>query len=249
MGWVLDLDGVMWLADQPIERSAEAVALLDAAGEQVLFVTNNSSAPVGEVEAKLERHGVDAAGRVLTSALAAAQLVSEGERVYVLGGAGLCEAVEARGAEVVGGGRIDAVLVGFDRGFTWDRLREAATAIRAGARFVASNDDATYPTPEGPVPGGGAIVAAVATAAGVAPRVAGKPHDVAVAMVRDRMGYEGIGVGDRPSTDGAFARALGYRFGLVMSGVTTDADLPVSPEPDVMAANLFDLVALELSRR
>lgn len=244
MGWVLDLDGVIWLGDEPIAGSAAAVERLRGAGEDVLFVTNNSSAPVQEVEAKLARQGIDAAGRVVTSALAAASLVQAGERALVCGGPGLVDALRARGAEVVQDGPADVVVVGFDRAFTWDRLRRASGAIRAGARFVASNDDATYPTPEGPVPGGGAIVAAVATAAGVAPVIAGKPHEAMAALVRHRLGPMGMVVGDRASTDGEFAVTLGYDFGLVLSGVTQEGDLPVSPHPARVASDLAALVAL-----
>lgn len=243
MGWVLDLDGVIWLGDEPIRGSASAVDRLRQAGEDVLFVTNNSSAPVEEVEAKLARQGIDASGYVVTSALAAASLVQAGERALVCGGQGLVEALAAGGAEVVADGPADVVVVGFDRAFTWDRLRRASSAIRAGARFVASNDDATYPTPEGLVPGGGAIVAAVATAAGVRPTIAGKPHEAMAALVRHRLGSVGMVVGDRPSTDGEFAVTLGYDFGLVLSGVTGAADLPVSPQPARVAADLSGLVA------
>jgi ribonucleotide monophosphatase NagD (HAD superfamily) len=101
----------------------------------------------------------------------------------------------------------------------------ASDAIRNGARFVATNDDATYPTPDGPIPGGGAIVAAVATASGVAPVIAGKPHRPVADLVRERCGPSfsadtAVMVGDRWSTDGLFAAVLGCPFALVRSGVT-----------------------------
>jgi 4-nitrophenyl phosphatase len=242
MPWVLDLDGVVWLGDEPIPGAAAAVAALRRVDDAVLFVTNNSSVPLAEVEAKLGRHGIDATGQVVSSALAAARLVQPGEVVLVCGGPGLVEALEQRGATVVREGPADVVMVGFHRDFTWDRMRIASTAIRGGARFVASNDDATYPTPEGLVPGGGAIVAGIATAAGVEPEVAGKPHQAMADLVRARLGPDGTVVGDRADTDGLFARRLGYRFALVLSGVTTTADLPVQPEPDEVAASLADLV-------
>ena len=176
MPFALDLDGVIWLADTPIPGAADAVRRLQATGEPVVFVTNNSSQPVGEVEAKLARHGVAATGEVITSAMAAARLLEPGERVLVCGGPGVVEAVEGRGAVVVRDGLADAVLVGFHREFDYERLRIAAAAVRAGARLLATNDDATYPTPDGPIPGGGAILASIATATGVRPIVAGKPH-------------------------------------------------------------------------
>jgi 4-nitrophenyl phosphatase len=242
MAWVVDLDGVIWLGDESLPGAADAVARLRAGGERVLFVTNNSYGPVGDVEAKLERHGVPAAGDVVTSAMAAATLVTPGERVLVCGGPGIAEAVSARGATPVADGDADAVLVGFHREFDYERLRIAHRAIIRGARLVATNDDATYPTPGGPIPGGGSIVAAVAYAAGVAPVVAGKPNAPMADLVRSLAGEAGTVVGDRPDTDGAFAVTLGYRFALVLSGVTGPEDLPVIPMPDVVAPTLADLV-------
>jgi ribonucleotide monophosphatase NagD (HAD superfamily) len=111
-------------------------------------------------------------------------------------------------------------------------------AIRNGARLLATNDDATYPTPDGPVPGGGAILASIVTSSGATPTIAGKPYAPICRLVTDAVGDAGVCVGDRPDTDGRFARALGYRFVLVLSGVTTRADLPVDPEPDAVYPDL-----------
>ena len=241
MPFALDLDGVIWLADAPIPGAAEAVARLRAAGEPVVFVTNNSSQCVGDVEAKLARQGIPAEGDVVTSARAAAALVEPGERVLVCGGPGVTEAIEERGATPVRDGDADAVLVGFHRDFDYERLRIASTAVRRGARLLATNDDATYPTPDGPIPGGGAILASIVTATGVSPIVAGKPNGPMADLVRARLGSEGMMVGDRPDTDGRFARVLGYRFALVHTGVTLAHEV-VDPEPDVIAADLASLV-------
>lgn len=251
MGWVLDLDGVVRLGPRAVPGAAGAVARLLDAGEDVLFVTNSAYRSVAEVEAELGAHGIDARGRVLTSAVAAASLCQPGERVQCCGGPGLRTELLARGARVVddGGGLVDAVVVGYDPAFDYAALTRAMRAIRAGARFVAANQDATYPTDDGLLPGNGAIVAAIETASGVAPVVAGKPHPTMLGLVRDRLGPEGTLVGDRPDTDGAFARALGYRFALVLSGVTSSADLPVHPEPAVVAPDLAAVVdAWELAR-
>jgi 4-nitrophenyl phosphatase len=245
VGWVLDLDGVIWLGDQPILGAAQAVARLRGAGEDLVFVTNNSADPVEDVERKLALHGIEATGDVVTSAMAAARLVSPGQVALVCAGPGVEEALEEHGVETVREGPADAVVVGFHRDFDYGRLEAASRAVRGGARLLATNDDPTYPTPDGLIPGGGAILAAVATASGATPTVAGKPHPPMTDLVRQRLGSKGIVVGDRPSTDGAFARALGYRFGLVLSGVTGPDDLPVSPPPDVVAADLAALVEQE----
>ena len=242
MGWALDLDGVVWLDEQPIPGAAEAVGALRAAGEDVVFCTNLSSRPVAEAEAKLARHGIEAAGAVLTSAMAAARLVEPGERVLVCAGPGVVLALEERGVEVVRDGEADAVVVGLHLDFDYGRLRAAATAVRHGARLIGTNDDPTYPTPTGPIPGGGAILAAVATAAGVEPIVAGKPYEPMAALVRDRLGEHGTVVGDRADTDGALARRLGYRFVLVLSGSTTEP-AAADPAPDHVAPDLRTAVA------
>ena len=242
MAWVIDLDGVVWLGAHLIPGAPEAVARVRAAGHDVVFVTNNSFATVAQQEAKLASFGIDAAGDVVTSAVVGAGLVDPGERVFVLGGAGIVEAVQRRGAEVVDDVSVDVVMVGLDRDLSYDRLDRAARAVRAGARFVATNTDSTYPTAEGLLPGGGAVVAAVAVASGVEPIVAGKPHEPAAAFVRERLGPYGVMVGDRPGTDGAFARVLGYRFALVLTGVTTPSELPVVPEPDLVGEDLLAVV-------
>lgn len=244
MGWVVDLDGVMWLAHEPIPGSAAAVGALLAAGHDVVFATNNSSATVGAVEAAVARLGVDAAGRVVTSAAAAATRVEPGERALVCAGDGVVEALGARGVEVVDGpDGVDVVVVGMARHLTYDLLARASVAVRRGARLLATNDDATYPTPEALLPGGGAILAAVETAAGTTAEVAGKPHAAMADLVRARLGPDGVVVGDRADTDGRFAETLGYRFALVLSGVTTAADLPVTPTPAIVAADLAGVVA------
>lgn len=247
MAWVLDLDGVVWLADQPLPGAAEAVARLRAAGERVVFVTNNSAERVADQEAKLARFDIPATGDVVTSAVVAVGHVEPGERVFVCAGPGVEEAVLARGAVPVRDGAADAVIVGFHRDFDYDELDRASRAVRGGARLIGTNDDATYPTPAGPVPGNGSILAAVATASGVAPVVTGKPYAPMADHVRALVGPVGVAVGDRPDTDGRFARALGFEWVLVLSGVTGAGDLPVDPTPDRVAADLAAAVDAALA--
>lgn len=251
-----DLDGVVWLSRQPIPGAVEAVASLAGAGISVLFVTNNSTALLADQEAALASIGIDAAGHVLTSAMSAAALVAPNDRVLVCAEAGVVEAVGGRGAEAIEAhdpvlddpatAAIDMVVVGQHRGLTWDHLRRAVAAIRRGARFVATNDDATFPTPSGPVPGAGAIVAAVATAAGMPPVIAGKPHQPMADLTRTVIGptfdpLRTVVVGDRPSTDGAFASTLGCRFARVRSGV--DEAAPADAAPNGPWIDVADLAA------
>jgi len=233
-----DLDGVIWRGEEPIPGAADAVAALRAAGCTVGFMSNNSSVPVGEVAAKLGRFGIAVPEeQVLTSAMAAADLLTETmpapARVLACAGPGVFEALTHAGYEVVTEGPADAVVVGFHRTFDFDGLQRAADAVRAGARFVATNLDATYPIPGGLLTGAGSIVAAVSTASGRTPEVAGKPSPPAAAMVRHRLGERGVMVGDRPTTDGALADQLGWPFALVLSGVAQHEPGPgEEPVPD-----------------
>lgn len=208
----------------------------------MVFVTNMSRLTVAEQEAKLARAGIRGEGRVVTSAMAAGSLVEAGERVLVIGGPGIVEAVEANGGTVVDDGPADAVVVGLHPDFVYADAGRAMRAVRSGARFIATNHDPTYPTPDGLEAGGGAIVAMVAHAAETEPVYAGKPHDAVVRLVRDRLGDTGVVVGDRADSDGRFARALGYEFALVLSGVTDRDDLPVDPAPDHVHADLAEVV-------
>ena len=191
---------------------------------------------------------------VLSSAQAAAALLAadlpSGARVLVCGGPGVEEALVAAGFEAVANDReldapVAAVVCGFHRSFDFGRLDRAAAAVREGARFVATNADATYPGEHRVLPGAGSIVAAIATASGRVPEVAGKPEAATAALVRDRLGAEGIMVGDRPSTDGLLATRLGWPFAMVLSGIGGhDPAEPVpDPPPAWVADDLADFVA------
>jgi len=241
-----DLDGVVWLSHEPIPGSVNGIARLRAAGHRVLFVTNNSVARVETQEAALAAIGIPAQDDVVTSAQAAALLLQPGERALVCGGEGVVQALEQRGVEVCSDGDVDAVVVGFHRTFDFDGLARAARAVGRGARLIGTNDDATYPTPDGPIPGGGSILAAVETACGLRAMVAGKPYEPMAALVRARAGPEAVAtavmVGDRPSTDGLFARTLGCTYAHVWSGVTPRGTV-FEPSPDIALDDLAEVAA------
>jgi ribonucleotide monophosphatase NagD (HAD superfamily) len=135
------------------------------------------------------------------------------------------------------------VVVGWTRAFTFDAVARAAGAVRAGARLLGTNEDPTFPTPDGLVPGAGALLAAVATAAEAVPEVAGKPHRPTADAIGARVpaGELRLMVGDRPATDGALAAQLGIPFALVLSGVTPAGE---DSEGTGAAATAKDLATL-----
>lgn len=244
MTWALDLDGVLWRGKEPIRGSADAVAALRERGHRVVFLTNNSHQPVQAYVAKLRDMGVEVGDDdVITSGQAAASLLDPGTTGLVCAGPGVEEALRLRGVTPVREGEADAVLVGWHDDFDYGRLTAAMAAVLGGARLVGTNDDATYPTESGLIPGGGSLLAAVAYASSVTPEVAGKPNPAMVALIEARVGDVEVMVGDRPNTDGLLARNLGARFALVTSGVTHLDDLPVEPEPDLVAPDLASVVA------
>ena len=226
---VLDLDGVLYRADEPLPGAADALRRLVEHGAPIRFVTNNSTKTpqqVAEKIGRLTKVEVDPS-QVLTSAKAAISLLSPQDApVMVVGEEGLYGALADGGFETTDDpNSAHTVLVGLDRSFDYRRLSDASEAIRNGARFVASNSDPTYPTSGGLLPGAGAIVAAITAASGQDPEVAGKPHPPMRELVR----RSGVGaawvVGDREDTDVAMAQAEpDWRSILVMTGVTTEED-------------------------
>jgi HAD superfamily hydrolase (TIGR01450 family) len=221
---ICDLDGVVYRGSEALPRAAAALERLVAADLRIVFVTNNSSRTVSQVADKLEttvgyRPGVD---DIITSAQAALALVPESAECLVVGGEGILEAIESAGLSATGQpDDADCVIVGLDRGFNYQVMDVAARAIRSGALFVATNVDPTFPAEDSIMPGAGAIVAAIQTASGVAPLVAGKPEKPVRDLIRKR-GVDGAWViGDRPDTDIAMAVAEdGWKSILVLTGVT-----------------------------
>jgi HAD superfamily hydrolase (TIGR01450 family) len=229
----------------------------------VVFATNNSAPTTDELLARLRRIGIECtAADLATSAGAVASLLEKGQRVTVLAEEGVHESLAARGVEVVdpasaAGGRgrpSEAAVVGWSRAFDFGTLATTATAARESGRLIATNEDPTHPTPDGLMPGSGALLAAVATASGITPEIAGKPHGPMASLMQERFGFARgdpsvVMIGDQPRTDGRLAERLGVPFGLVDSGVTpagtASFDVPVA----VRAPDFVSLVHTCLGAR
>jgi phosphoglycolate/pyridoxal phosphate phosphatase family enzyme len=251
-GLVCDLDGVVYRDDEPVEGVASKIEELRRAGIRIVFCTNNSTKTPAEYADKLRRLGLRATDDdiVTSSVVTAETLVARGlrgRRALVVGETGLRAALSHAGLRVVDGAEgADVVAVGLDRSFDYASMREATLALRAGALFVATNDDATFPAPGGRLwPGGGAILASLEVASGRRAEVMGKPHAPMMDAAERRLaGARHIAIaGDRPDTDLAGGAAKGWTTILVLSGVTSAAEAAAaSPPPDVVLDSLASLV-------
>jgi HAD superfamily hydrolase (TIGR01450 family) len=233
---LVDLDGVVYRGPVPVVGVPALLSRRAAAGDQVVFVTNNSRWHRSEYHARLKSMGAPVTtDNVVTAARATALALAESPTpprlTMVLGGPGLGRELRDVGLAVVGvterglSRRPDALVVGVDFSLSHRRLSLAADAVRAGARFVATNRDPVYPTPEGLVAGAGSMVAAVAVAAGHEPDlVIGKPEPGLFLEAASAAGIpveEAVVIGDGLGTDIAAANRVGARSVLMLTGVST----------------------------
>jgi len=245
---VLDLDGCLYVGDEPVPGARSVLEQLAEAGFRTVFATNNSTKTPQVVAERVEAilDYAIAPSSIVTSAMAAATMLSPDQMpVMAIGEQGLGATLEAAGfAITIEPEEARAVVIGLDRGITYDRLRRATQAVLLGARFIATNEDATFPTGGVPEPGAGSIVAAVERATGQTPEYAGKPNEP---MLRCVMALLGPGptwaVGDRPETDVAFGARSGWTTVLVMTGVTSDPDRAI-PRPDHVLESVASLPRL-----
>jgi HAD superfamily hydrolase (TIGR01457 family) len=256
-GALLDLDGCVYVGETVVPKAASTIAALKAKGLKVVFVTNNATKTAAQYASKLSKMGVAAeAGDILTSGMATADYLlaryGSGRRVYVLGGEALREELSRVGCIILGEDRAteaEFVVSCLDLGFTYDRLKAACYAIQAGARYIATNLDPSFPVKGGYEPGAGSIAAALTTATSAIPEVIGKPSGTIVEAALKRLALDRkdvIMVGDRLQTDIKAARASGLRSVLVLTGSASE-DLKNPPAglfPDATIDSIADLPQL-----
>jgi glycerol-1-phosphatase len=257
---LLDLDGVVYVGPAAVPGVPEALEAARRAGMRLGFVTNNAARTPQEVAAHLTELAVPARPEdVITSSQAAATVVAErlgdGVRVLPVGGPGVAAALTAAGLTVVDRAEDEpaAVVQGYGPSVGWAQLAEAVVAVRGGARHVATNVDATIPSPRGVLPGNGALVGVVSAVTGQEPLVTGKPDPAMHAECVRRTGAQRpLVVGDRLDTDIEGARRAGAASLLVLTGVTDPATLlgagPLH-RPDLLAADAGGLLVAHPSVR
>lgn len=248
------MDGVLWHDSKPIGNLPEIFAGINRLGLKVTFATNNATKSVDEFVNKLASFGVTTnREQVVTSADAALRYISRryvrGSHVYVLGSDSLRKLLEKNGFVVLDDNepaKAELVLVALATDITYEKLGNAAILIRGGAHFIATNTDATYPTPRGQMPGAGTIVVAVAAASGQEPLVIGKPQPTMFEQAMEFMGlqpHETLCVGDRLETDVLGAQNAGCPTALVLTGVSTWEQAQAwRPQPTIIAKDLSSLI-------
>jgi glycerol-1-phosphatase len=240
--FILDLDGCVWIGDEPTPRAVEALDELRGAGKRVAFATNDPRSATEDYVTRLWRLGLRASLRdVVTVGGAVQHLLAEtrsGRTAFVIGTAPLRRHVADAGLRVLNGtdlaSRAEVVVVGGTEDLVYDDLRQATLALRRGADFLATGRDPTYPRPDGLWPGTGAIVAAVEYATGRTAEVVGKPQPQLLLTALDRLGDgRTLVVGDRVDTDLAAAAAAHLEAALVLTGEATREDADGFEPPPV----------------
>ena len=237
--YIFDLDGTLFLGNEPISGAIEAVESVRRAGKGVRYLTNNSSQTRASYVDKLTRLGFKAhPEEIYSSAIGtAAYLQREGvENVFVVGESGLEHTLGEAGIASTNEDP-DAVVVGICRNFTYELLSQAMQCIRSGAKFVATNTDPTYPVEGGRfIPGAGSIVAAVQTCSETTPFVVGKPNPFLIELILEEAGVaakDALVIGDRMDTDIAAGERAKCQTLLVLTGAVSEAPEGQSYLPSV----------------
>ncbi|HZY42325.1 MAG TPA: HAD-IIA family hydrolase [Anaerolineae bacterium] len=253
------MDGVLWRGQEPMPGLVEFIRFLRDRSIKFVCATNNASMLAEKLAERLQGWGADVRpDEIVTSSTATADYLTTillpGSRLYVIGMEGLRAPLLERGFEFadrdavvcdVAARNAAAVVVGIDWNVTYHQFKQAALLIRAGAKFIGTNSDRTFPTPEGIVPGNGSLLALIETATDVKPIVIGKPEPVLYEMSLKRMNAvpdQTLVLGDRLETDILGAVRLNLKSALVLSGVTTRAELAASDyQPDWVFDDIADL--------
>ena len=250
--FILDLDGCVWIGEEPTPGAVEALDAVRQAGKGIAYATNDPRSATEDYVARLWKIGAKASLRdVVTVGGAVQHLLADtrsGRTAFVIGTPALRSHVENAGLKVLNGtdlaSRAEVVVVGGTEQLTYDDLRYAALAVRRGADFLATARDPTYPQPDGLWPGTGAILAAVEVASERRAQTVGKPEPQLMLTALDRLG-EGrtLAVGDRVDTDLAAAAAAGLDSALVLSGGARREDAEgLDPAPVAVAETLAALL-------
>jgi 4-nitrophenyl phosphatase len=247
---IIDMDGVLYRGNTPIPGAGEFLRFLDQVKIRFVLLTNNSTLTAAQYATKLAVMGIGVEeDQILTSAQATALYLAAvappGTRIYAIGEDGVHTELQECGFELQDGPDVAYVVVGFDRHLTYRKIATASLAIRAGAKFIGTNPDKTFPSELGQLPGNGAALAAIEAASGTAPLIIGKPQPAIFELALQKLEAEREGaamVGDRLDTDILGGHALGLTTILLLSGVTQAEQLTkASSVPDFVYQDVATL--------
>jgi NagD protein len=244
--WLMDMDGVLVHEEHAIPGADQWIARLRETGKPFLVLTNNSIYTRRDLAARLRSSGLDVPEeRIWTSALATARFLEDqrpGGSAYVIGEAGLTTALHSAGYTLTDQAP-DYVVLGETRTYSFERITQAIRLIAAGARFIATNPDATGPTLDGPLPATGSVAALISHATGVEPYFVGKPNPLMMRSALNAIDAHSEStamIGDRMDTDIVSGLEAGMETILVLSGLTTREDAERHP---YRASRIIDSVA------
>lgn len=252
-GLILDMDGVLYQGNQPLGDLPRLFSGIQERGLRVIMATNNATRNTDEHLDKMRSFGVELEDwQIINSIQVVVALLKrhfpKGGPIYGVVTPSTMAAIEDAGY-YHDEKNAQAVIVGMDRDLTYEKLETATLLIRAGLLYIGTNPDASYPTPRGLLPGAGSIIAAVTTASGTQPLFAGKPEPAMFEISMERLGstpQTTLAIGDRLDTDILGGQRSGCRTGVVMSGVTTLAELEQwQPKPDLVASDLWQMLSIK----
>ncbi|MCF6138539.1 TIGR01457 family HAD-type hydrolase [Pseudalkalibacillus berkeleyi] len=238
-GYLIDLDGTMYRGKEKIQEAVDFVNELKKRDIPYLFVTNNSANTRDQVTERLQKFGVPATPEhVFTSSMATAEYIKRDNktaRVFMIGERGLQHAIEQCGFDIVDDENVDYVVMGIDRGLTYQKLETACLAVRKGATLLSTNKDVAFPTDRGFVPGNGALTSVVSVSTGVDPIFIGKPEAIIMELAMQQLNLpkeDVLMIGDNYDTDILAGMNAGLDTLLVYTGVTTSLDqIPTDKQP------------------
>ncbi|ROS57900.1 NagD protein [Frigoribacterium sp. PhB160] len=250
--WLTDMDGVLVHENQALPGAAALIQQWQDEGTPYLVLTNNSIFTPRDLAARLRASGLDVPEeRIWTSALATADFCRSqmpGGSAFVIGEAGMTTAMHEAGF-IMTETNPDYVVVGETRNYSFDSITKAVRLIRAGARFIVTNPDATGPSAEGVLPATGAIAAMIQTATGKTPYVVGKPNPMMFRSAMNRIGAHSENtamIGDRMDTDIMAGIEAGLHTILVMTGISDQAEIDRYPfRPNEVLSGVHELVRAE----
>jgi 5'-nucleotidase len=244
--WLMDMDGVLVHEEELIPGADRFITRLRELGLPFLVLTNNSIYTRRDLAARLRATGLDVPEEAIwTSALAAARFLQDQRpqgSAFVIGEAGLTTALHASGYTLTDR-HPDYVVLGETRTYSFERITRAIRLIDDGARFIATNPDATGPSVDGPLPATGSVAALISRATGVEPYYVGKPNPLMMRSALnaiDAHSESAAMIGDRMDTDIVSGLEAGMETVLVLTGVTTLADAERHP---YRASRIVDSIA------